>query len=135
MVEEPLAKILCDAGHAIERQVSCVGGRVDILDFTTGEIIECKAWGSASDIAAAVTQLYRYRPGAGVGSPFFRHSTGRLPFRGRRLVVAVPSVEHDALWLADIVRRKGIRIIEVRLETEAIVETIDAAQSLTEPAS
>lgn len=98
-VELPLARALIEGGHEIRRQVVCDGGRVDIFDETTSEIIECKLNGGTASISAAVKQLKRYR------SSFF----------DPQLAVAVPRVEPDARWLASLLARDGIRIIEVEL--------------------
>lgn len=97
-VERPLACALREAGHEIRRQVPAgCGGRADIFDFTTGEIIECKPRGDTASIVAAVKQLRRYRP----------------HFFDPQLAVAVPKIEPDAAWLADMLRKEGIRVIEV----------------------
>lgn len=96
-VEDPLARALIEGGHDIKRQVVCDGGRIDIYDSTTSEIIECKARGNASSISDAVNQLNRYRP----------------HFFDPQLAVAVPRVEPDALWMVAALREIGIRIIEV----------------------
>lgn len=96
-VEEPLALALQQAGHEIRRQVTCSVGRIDILDDTTFEIIECKFLGDASRISDAVNQLHRYQ--------------SRFP--GAQLAVAVPYVEDEAEWMIKALDAIGIRIIEV----------------------
>jgi hypothetical protein len=99
-VEEPLAAALRAQGHDVRQQVQCSVGRVDIHDATIGEIIECEASGGCSDLVAAVMQLRRYS----------------LVFGGAKLTVAVPTVDDDAEWLAAMLRREGICIIEVDVE-------------------
>jgi Holliday junction resolvase len=96
-VEEPLARMLVEAGHEIQRQTVCGAGRIDIFDGTTSEIIECKARGSASLISDAVNQLNRYRP----------------HFFDPQLAIAVPFVEDDARWMIAALAEIGIRIIEI----------------------
>jgi hypothetical protein len=84
-------------GHEIRRQHRCSGGIVDIFDLTAGELIECKARGSSAALGEAAGQLKRYA----------------RSFPGAVLSIAVPIIEPDAGWLADILRREGIGIIEV----------------------
>lgn len=96
-VELPLAESRKSRGHIVQRQVICGAGRIDILDVTANEIIECKASGSAGDIVAAVTQLRRYS----------------AHYSGARLVVAVPWIDVEAAWLVDLLSRIGIFVIEV----------------------
>jgi hypothetical protein len=96
-VEKPLAEHRGRLGHLVERQVICGAGRIDILDVTANEIIECKASGSGSDIVAAVNQLRRYA----------QH------YSNARLTVAVPYVEEDGIWLAELIEHIGIAVIEV----------------------
>lgn len=99
-VEKPLFERLVRAGHRVERQVICSAGRIDILDITANEIIECKATGTVTDLATAVNQLKRYAP----------HYSGAI------LSVAVPFVDADAIWLAEMLARGGINVIEVGTE-------------------
>ncbi|OFX03907.1 MAG: hypothetical protein A3E78_07440 [Alphaproteobacteria bacterium RIFCSPHIGHO2_12_FULL_63_12] len=96
-VENPVAEHLRSKGRKVRQQVSCAGGRIDIYDITAKLVIECKASGSAEDIAAAVTQLRRY--------------AGSYP--DCSLVVAVPFIDPDALWLATAIRVIGIHLIEI----------------------
>lgn len=96
-VESPLAEALIARGHDIRRQHRCSVGIVDIYDLTADEIIECKHIGSGSALGEAAGQLRRYA----------------RAFPGSGLAIAVVSVEAEARWLADILRREGIRIIEV----------------------
>jgi len=101
-VETPLFERRVRAGHRVERQVICASGRIDILDISANEIIECKAAWTATDLVTAVNQLRRYAP----------HYTGAV------LSVAVPSVDADALWLVELLGRAGINVIEVAGEAE-----------------
>lgn len=96
-VEQPLASHLQFLGHVIKRQVKCSGGRIDILDVTANEIIECKLSGSASSLTAAVLQVRGYG----------------VQFPSASLAIAVPVVEPDAVWLADVLPQTGVRVIEV----------------------
>ena len=96
-VELPLVAALREGAHDVRRQVRCGNFRLDIVDDTTGEIIECKARGNAASICAAVGQLRRYRHH--IFDP--------------QLAIAVPLVEPEAQWLAEMLKREGIRIIEV----------------------
>ena len=96
-VEIPLARARLALGHQIRRQYRCSGGVVDIVDLTADELIECKIRGSSAALGEAAGQLKRYAKS----------------FPGSGLSVAVPAIEPDAGWLADILRREGIDIIEV----------------------
>lgn len=96
-VEVPLARARLALGHEIRRQHRCSGGIVDIFDLTADELIECKVLGSSAALGEAVGQLKRYAKS----------------FPGAGLSIAVPAIEPDAGWLADILRREGIDIIEV----------------------
>lgn len=96
-VEAPIARQRLEAGHQIRRQHRCFGGVVDLFDITADELIECKARGTSAALGEAAGQLKRY---------------GRS-FPGSRLTIAVISVEAEAAWLADVLRREGIEIIEV----------------------
>jgi hypothetical protein len=96
-VELPLAAMLRSMGHVVRRQVSCAGGRIDILDDTAEEIIECKADGELSSIVDAARQLKLYQPS----------------FPNRRLCIAVPFIDPRAMWMADALRKAGFRFIEL----------------------
>lgn len=96
-VEEPLARSLIARGHKIRRQHRCSGGQIDIYDLTADRIIECKARGTSAALGEAAGQLQRY---------------GHF-FPGATLVIAVPAVEPDGAWLADVLRSQGIAIIEM----------------------
>lgn len=98
-VELPLAALLRGRGHVVRRQVSCAGGRVDILDDTAQEVIECKADGELSSIVDAARQLTLYQPS----------------FPNRRLCIAVPIIDPRAMWMADALRKAGFRFIELEL--------------------
>ncbi|WP_338832197.1 hypothetical protein [Bradyrhizobium sp. 27S5] len=96
-VEEPLARARISLGHQVRRQRRCAGGVIDILDVTADELIECKLRGTSAALGEAAGQLKRY---------------GRS-FPGSRLTIAVLGVEPEADWLAEILRREGITIIEL----------------------
>lgn len=96
-VELPLYDELRAAKHDVRRQVACSKGRVDIVDDTNGELIECKARGDISSIAAAREQLRHYR------HDFFD------PY----LAIAVPRVEPEARWLLPALAAEDIRVIEI----------------------
>jgi hypothetical protein len=96
-VEMPLARARMLLGHQVRRQHRCAGGIVDILDITGDELIECKLRGTSAVLGEAAGQLKRY---------------GRS-FPGSRLTIAVLSIEPEAAWLAEVLRREGIAIIEV----------------------
>lgn len=96
-VEEPLARQLLAGHHDIRRQVPCGGGRCDIFDETTSELIECKAVGDVTSIAAAIQQLNRYRP----------------HFYDPTLAIAVPALLPEAEWLRPALDNLGIRVIEM----------------------
>jgi hypothetical protein len=98
MVEQPIVNARIQVGHQIQRQVRCVGGIIDLVDMTAGELIECKAAGDASSIAAAGSQLRRYGPHF---SPSFY------------LTIAVPNIQLSARWLVDLMSNEGFRFIEV----------------------
>jgi len=97
-VEMPLARARLALGHSIRRQHRCSSGIVDIFDLTTDELIECKTRGSSAALGEAAGQLKRYA----------------RSFPGSSLSIAVPAVEPEATWLADVLRREGITIIEVQ---------------------
>ena len=100
-VELPLArKLMEEHGHHIERQVSCPGGRVDIVDYDENAIIECKVDGSLQALFDAAKQLKRYEP----------------YFPGKSLLIAVPVLEDEARWLAKAFRAVGIQILQTDLE-------------------
>jgi hypothetical protein len=96
-VEEPLARARMSLGHQVKRQHRCAGGIIDIIDITADELIECKVRGTSASLGEAAGQLKRY---------------GRS-FPGSRLTIAVLGIEPEADWLAEILRREGIDIIEV----------------------
>jgi hypothetical protein len=96
-VEEPLARARMSLGHQVRRQRRCAGGVIDIFDVTADELIECKLRGTSAALGEAAGQLKRY---------------GRS-FPGSRLTIAVLGIEPEADWLAEILRREGIAIIEV----------------------
>jgi len=96
-VEEPLARARMSLGHQVRRQRRCAGGVIDIFDVTADELIECKLCGTSAALGEAAGQLKRY---------------GRS-FPGSRLTIAVLGIEREADWLAEILRREGIAIIEV----------------------
>jgi hypothetical protein len=96
-VEEPLARARMSLCHQVRRQRRCAGGVIDIFDVTADELIECKLRGTSAPLGEAAGQLKRY---------------GRS-FPGSRLTIAVLGIEPEADWLAEILRREGITIIEV----------------------
>jgi hypothetical protein len=96
-VEVPLVRSRIALGHQVRRQHRCTGGIIDIFDITADELIECKLRGTSATLGEAAGQLKRY---------------GRS-FPGSRLTIAVLSIEHEAVWLADVLRREGIAIIEI----------------------
>jgi hypothetical protein len=96
-VEEPLARARMSLGHQVRRQRRCAGGVIDIFDVTADELIECKLRGTSAARGEAAGQLKRY---------------GRS-FPGSRLTIAVLGIEPEADWLAGILRKEGIAIIEV----------------------
>lgn len=98
MVELPLVQKLALAGHNVRQQVRCDGGVVDIYDYTTDTLIECKFGGTSGSLGEAAGQLARYR-----GS-----------FPGAKLTIAVYRLEYEARWLRDVLATKGITVIEVR---------------------
>lgn len=97
LVERPLAEARIARGHNIRRQHRCSTGIIDIYDLTADEIIECKHRGTNAALGEAGGQLRRY---------------GRV-FPGARLTIAVLSVDPAADWLAELLRRDGITIIEM----------------------
>lgn len=97
LVEEPLARARMSVGHQVRRQRRCAGGIVDIFDVTADELIECKLRGTSATLGEAAGQLKRYC----------------RSFPGSRLTIAVLSIDPEAYWLADILRREGIAIIEI----------------------
>jgi hypothetical protein len=100
-VELPLADKLINQlglGIHVDRQVSCPGGRVDVL--TPDDIFECKAEGDERSIFEAARQLRRYAP----------------HFPGRALNVVVPIVHPEARWLMRAFRAVDIGIIQLDLE-------------------
>jgi hypothetical protein len=96
-VEEPLARARMSLGHQVKRQRRCAGGVIDIIDITADELIECKLRGTSASLGEAAGQLKRYS----------------RSFPGSRLTIAVLGIEPEADWLAEILRREGIDIIEV----------------------
>jgi hypothetical protein len=96
-VEMVVARALMDADHEIRRQVKCGGGRCDIFDDTTGEIIECKILGDVISINSALRQLDRYR----------HH------FFDPQMAIAIPRILPEAEWLIPSLQARNIRIIEV----------------------
>lgn len=96
-VEEPLVKQRRALGHRVRQQIRCKGGVVDIYDLTTDELIECKAVGSSAALGEAAGQLQRYR----------------ISFPGAAIAIAVPQIEGEATWLAELLRDRGITIIEI----------------------
>jgi hypothetical protein len=101
-VEEPLARARMSLGHQVRRQRRCAGGVIDIFDVTADELIECKLRGTSAALGEAAGQLKRY---------------GRS-FPGSRLTIAVFGIEPEADWLAEILRREGIAIIEVGVSAD-----------------
>lgn len=97
LVEEPLARQLIEGRHEIRRQVCVDGGRIDIFDETTSELIECKAVGDSVSIAAAVEQLRRYKP----------------DFCSPQLAIAIPRLLPSAEWLRPALEDLEIRLIEM----------------------
>ena len=96
-VEVPLVRARQCQGHSVKRQLRCSNGIIDIFDLTTDEIIECKHIGTGASLGEAASQLARYR----------------RSFPGSKLVIAVLRVEASGEWLADILAREGIGIIEL----------------------
>lgn len=96
-VELPLAEQLISDGHKIKRQVKCTLGRIDILDYTTKEIIECKKIGTERDLFDAARQLRDYR----------------FDFPDYGLVIAVTYVEDEAEWFASALRKVGFKILRL----------------------
>jgi hypothetical protein len=96
-VEVPLTHARMALGHKVKRQHRCAGGIIDIFDVTADELIECKLRGTSAALGEAAGQLKRY---------------GRS-FPGSSLTIAVLNIEPEADWLAEILRREGIAIIEV----------------------
>jgi hypothetical protein len=96
-VEVPLARSRIALGHQVRRQHRCAGGIIDIFDITADELIECKLHGTSATLGEAAGQLKRY------GSSF----------PGSRLTIAVLSIELEAVWLAEVLRREGIAMIEI----------------------
>lgn len=96
-VEAPLARQRLAAGHQVRRQHRCAGGVVDIVDLTADELIECKVRGTSAALGEAAGQLKRYA----------------RSFPGSRLTIAVVVIEDEAAWLADVLRREGIGIVEI----------------------
>ena len=97
-VEEPLVRARMSLGHQVRRQHRCAGGVIDILDVTADELIECKLRGTSANLGEAAGQLKRYS----------------RSFPGSRLTIAVLGIEPEADWLAELLRKEGIDIIEVR---------------------
>jgi hypothetical protein len=102
LVEIPLASFLREIGYQIKRQVSCCAGRIDILNITTKELIECKAKGNGRSLYDAAFQLKHYQ----------------TFYPDHRLVIAVPSIKPDYEWFAEALRSARFCILEV----EKIVE-------------
>lgn len=96
LVELPIYRALLAGAHEVRRQVVCPSGRVDIFDDTTSTIIECKARGDVASIAAARTQLERYR----------RH------FHSPQLAIAVPHIEPEARWLVELLEKEDVTVFE-----------------------
>jgi hypothetical protein len=96
-VEDPLANARRIAGHRVRQQLRCAGGIIDIYDLTADELIECKYRGSAAALAQAAEQLQRYR----------------RSFPGAAMTIAVLTIETDGEWIAEVLRREGITIIEM----------------------
>jgi hypothetical protein len=96
-VEEPVARARMSLGHQVRRQRRCAGGIIDIFDITADELIECKLRGTSASLGEAAGQLNR----------------SSRSFPGSQLTIAVLSIESEADWLAEILRREGITIIEV----------------------
>jgi hypothetical protein len=96
-VEEPLVRARMALGHQVKRQHRCARGIIDILDITADELIECKLRGTSATLGEAAGQLKRYGQS----------------FPGSRLTIAVRCIEPEAIWLAEILRREGIAIIEM----------------------
>lgn len=97
LIEDPLVAARRAEGHQVRRQHRCSGGIIDIYDLTTDEIIECKVSGGSKALGEAAGQLQRYKKS----------------FPGSSLVIAVYRLEDEAGWLAQILRREGITIIEI----------------------
>ncbi len=100
MVELPLVQKLALAGHTVRQQVRCDGGVVDIYDYTTDTLIECKFGGTSGSLGEAAGQLARYR-----GS-----------FPGANLTIAVYRLEYEARWIRNVLNGQGITVIEVGRE-------------------
>lgn len=98
LVEIPLAKWLVRKGYAIAQQQRCRGGRVDIVDHTNKNIIECKFRGNERNLFDAGVQLKNYHP----------------EFPGHALVIAVHEVEPPAEWLCRALEGVGFRVIETQ---------------------
>jgi len=96
-VELPLVTARRALGHDVRRQHRCAGGIVDIVDLTADELIECKIRGSSAALGEAAEQLRRYA----------------RSFPGMALSIAVLRLDHEAVWLAGILRREGFLIIEL----------------------
>ncbi len=97
LIEDPLASARVAAGHQIRRQHRCAGGIIDIYDLTADELIECKVSGGSKALGEAAGQLQRYKKS----------------FPGSGLVIAVLRLEDEAEWLAQLLRREGIIIVEI----------------------
>ena len=102
MVEAPLAAALIAAGRTILRQVRCPAGQIDIWDATNNRLFECKARGSSGSVADAASQLRRYAP----------------HYPGAQLIIAVPRIEPEALWLADLLEANGFVFLEIEAGSE-----------------
>jgi len=72
-------------------------GALSIFWITADELIECKLRGTSAALGEATGQLKRYS----------------RSFPGSSLTIAVLDIEPEARWLAEILRREGIDIIEV----------------------
>lgn len=96
-VEEPLMRARMALGHQVKRQHRCARGIIDLLDITADELIECKLHGTSAALGEAAGQLRRYGQS----------------FPGSRLTIAVLSIEPEAFWLAEILRKEGVAIIEM----------------------
>lgn len=97
-VEEPLFRIRTALGHSIRRQVKCDGGFADLVDQSISQLVECKYLGTNSSLGEAAAQLQRYSPS----------------FPGLTPVIAVLRIRADAQWLADVLRREGFTILELK---------------------
>jgi hypothetical protein len=98
LVEMPIFEARTRRGHEVRRQVQCKAGRADIFDVTAHELIECKMRGSVKLIAEAAGQLKKYEP----------------CFDRPELTIAVPEIEPEAAWVADLLRSVGFTFLQVK---------------------